>query len=268
MKRFILSTVMALFMVSLMAQTGTSLSLSMLDAQRYALEHNRSLKNASLSVKQSEAQRWQTIATMLPQVSASFDYQDYCGYSMNLGGMSMAMNPSGAFTLTASMAVSGTQIVGTLLQNLAIEMQQVSELLTEQDVRTNVSSVYMSILAMEQTVGLLNQNLKNLKQLEAITLNSVKVGVSEQIDADQISVQVSSMESSINSTSRMLEMLYNSLRLQLGSSVDTEIVLTDNIEALLDVNTALALLKENFDIEKNYNYQLVNMNTEIGRAHV
>ena len=162
MKRFILSTVMALFMVSLMAQTGTSLSLSMLDAQRYALEHNRSLKNASLSVKQSEAQRWQTIATMLPQVSASFDYQDYCGYSMNLGGMSMAMNPSGAFTLTASMAVSGTQIVGTLLQNLALELQQVTDLFTEPDVSTNVYSVYIPILVMAQPEGLFNYHLKHL----------------------------------------------------------------------------------------------------------
>ena len=268
MKRFFSMTLLVMFLLPLSAQDDQTLTLSLDRAQQYAVEHNRSLMNASLSVKQAEAARWQTIATMLPQVNASFDYQDYCGYSMNFGGMGMAMNPSGSFTLTAAMAVSGTQIVGSLIHNLSIEMQQVTKLKTEQDIKTQTASIYMSILAMEQTLGLLDQNLENLKRLHAITENSVKVGVSEQTDADQIKVQVSSMESSINSTSRMVEMLYNSMRLQLGVSVNTNLVLTEEIEQILNIDQSLALLKQQFDIDKNYDYQLISQNTELSKKQI
>ena len=94
------------------------------------------------------------------------------------------------------------------------------------------------------------------------------MGVSEQTDADQIKVQVSSMESSINSTSRMLEMLYNSMRLQLGVSVNTNLVLTEEIEQILNIDQSLALLKQQFDIDKNYDYQLISQNTELSKKQI
>lgn len=47
------------------------LELSLQDAQNYAATQNRSLKNASLAVQEAYAQRWQTIAAMLPQVDGS-----------------------------------------------------------------------------------------------------------------------------------------------------------------------------------------------------
>ena len=45
-----------------------TLSLSLQEAQSYALQQNRALKNASLAVQEAYAARWQTIAAMLPQV--------------------------------------------------------------------------------------------------------------------------------------------------------------------------------------------------------
>ena len=47
------------------------LELSLKDAQEYAIKQNRSLKNASLAVQEAYAQRWQTIAAMLPQAQGS-----------------------------------------------------------------------------------------------------------------------------------------------------------------------------------------------------
>ena len=59
-------------------QAPASLSLSLEQAQEYALKQNRSLKNASLAVQEAYAQRWQTIAAMLPQVDGSYSYSNYC----------------------------------------------------------------------------------------------------------------------------------------------------------------------------------------------
>ena len=52
------------------------LTLSLVAAQNYAVEKNRSLKNASLAVQEAYAARWQTIAAMLPQVDGSYSYSN------------------------------------------------------------------------------------------------------------------------------------------------------------------------------------------------
>ena len=60
------------------------INLSLKDAQEYAVQQNRTLKNASLAVQEAYAQRWQTIAAMLPQVDGSYSYSNYLGYSATL----------------------------------------------------------------------------------------------------------------------------------------------------------------------------------------
>ena len=50
------------------------------------------------------------------------------------------------------------------------------------------------------------------------------------------------MNNTINSTKRSVEMLYNSLKLQMGTDVNTSISLADNLENILQVNEAQALL--------------------------
>ena len=139
--RFLTLTTALFFLVhavTLNAQEGSTLRLSLSEAQRYALEHNYTMQNASLEVQKAEYTRWQTLASMLPQIKAGFDYQNMCGYTMNFGGggsmMSMipdsitigtmtvpisipesstetstesggiVMNPSGTFSITASLS--------------------------------------------------------------------------------------------------------------------------------------------------------------------
>lgn len=244
------------------------LQLSLEDAQRHALEHNRSLKNAALEVQVAEARRWQTLATMLPQVSAKADYSNMFGYSMDLGQFKISMPNSITFNGTASVALSGAQVVGVQLEKIAGRMADISLKQTEQEVSDQVKTLYYSALAMEETVDLLEQNLVNLEKLQQHTLRSVEVGVAEQTDADRISVQVTSMKTSLNSTRRQLEMIYNSMRLQLGLSVATELALTQNVDDLMQVENALALLDTEFVLDNNYNFQLLSENVALAQKQI
>jgi len=110
--------------------------------------------------------------------------------------------------------------------------------------------------------------MESMLKLLRITQNSVDVGVAEQTDADQLKVQAASLESTINTTRSSLEMVYNSLRIQLCLEDDTEIVLTESLDDLLNVQRAAALLAEKFDIERNYDYQLLKQNTELARKQI
>ncbi len=289
-----------LFSSKLQAQEGKTLRLSLPEAQKYAVEHNYTLQNASLEVKKAEYTKWQTIASMLPQVKAGFDYQNMCGYEMvmgggggissmipdsiNIGGMTLPisipgggessggtvipMNPSGTFSITASMAFTGAQIMGIVLNNIAQKMVDISQKQTEQSTRSQVRSVYVSILVMEDIVGLLDSSLANMERLEQTTLESVRAGAAEQIQADKLHVQVASLRNSINANRRSLQMLYNSMILQLGADVDSKLILTTPLDEVLDINYLAQLSLGGFDIEKNYNYQLLQQNEELLKKNV
>ncbi len=267
-KRTILLIFSVLLSFGVMAQQNektTEMRLSLQEACKYALENNRTLMNASLDVRMAQAARWQTIASMLPQVDASLGYQNMCGYKMNFGGMEIPMNPTGNLDVTASIAINGQMVVGALLNNLAIDMQNINNSQTELDIVTNVEQIYMSILVMQKTIGILESSTKNLEDLYQSTLGSVQAGVVEQTTADQIQVQVANMRSSINSTKRSLEVLNNSLALQLSCGIDKTIVLTDSIDELVNSEEALRLLSADFDMENSYSYQLAEKNVKLAK---
>lgn len=245
-----------------------SLVVSLEEAKDYAVEHNRTMQNAGLSVKQAEAARWQSIASMLPQVSGSLDYTNMCGYEMSLMGASVPMNPTGSLSIQASMTIGGQQIVGALISNLAIDMQDVAKAKTMQAIEANVTNVYVNILATTETVNLLRKNLENLQTLYKMTENAVQVGAAEQIDADQLSVQVAMMESSINTTERTVEVLKSSLRLLLGVSAETHITLSDPLDAILNAEEAMKLLSTDFNLEANYDYTLAKQQAELAQKQV
>ena len=305
LKRLTLTLALAAMTLAATAQNGATtektMRLSLSEAQEYAVQHNYALQNSALDVKKAEATRWQTLSSMLPQVKAGFDYQNMCGYEMNLGGRSsmgsmmpdsitiggvtmpisfpssggsgststsIPMNPSGTFSITASIALTGAQLVGTLLNRIAIDMANVTLHQSEQTTRANVKTAYTSILIMEQTVRLLDTSLQNMQQLLETTEASVRAGASEQVNADKLKVQVATMKSSINSTERSLNMLYNSLILLLGADVNSKLQLTTPIEQVLDVDYAAQLTMGGFHIEDNYNYQLLQQSERLARKQL
>lgn len=257
-----------LLLSTLFAFAQSSYTLSLKQAQEYAVENNRSLRNASLEIQKAEAARWQVLGTMLPQVNVKLDYSNYMGYELDFGMISIPMNPQGNLTAQVALGISGAQIVGTQISKMAKQMAEISYHKTEQQIEQNVKSIYFSILAMEQTVSLLDLNLENIKKLQVFTENAVKVGVSEQTDADQLQVQVATMETGINSTKRGLEMLYNSMRLLLGIEVNTEIILTEELESLLTLDQSVQLVESEFVLENNFDYRLLEESTNLAKKQV
>ena len=251
------------------------------EAMSYALEHNWDLQNSSLAVRQAEADRWAAIASMLPQVNGSLDYSNYMGYEMAFGetGLSIAMPPYGSLGVNASMAVSGAQIVSALIGKLSVEMSDVTRRQSQQEVAEQVRLLYFSALVSGQkvrllyfsalvsgqTLELLERNLETVRRLHEFSQKSVDAGVAEQVDADQILVQVATLETSINEARRGLEMIYNSMRLQMNIGFDKEIVLTQTLDELMDVERSLDLLYDDFILENNFSYQLALKSTDLYR---
>lgn len=265
--------VFALALLGLMAaapalRAQEVMRLSLEEAQKYAVDHNYAMQNADLDVKKAEAAKWETLTTMFPQVKASFDYQSTCGYEMNFGGMAIPMNPYGTFGITASVAVTAQQIMGSVMGKISEEMSDITRRKTIQSTYANVKSVYVSILVMEDIVDLLDSSLANLESMETTTQAAVDAGAMEQISADKLSVQVASLKSSINSNKRSLNLLYNSLLLQLGADVDTKLELTTKLDDIMNIDAVVQLTTHNFNMENNFDYQTLVQSEKLAKDQV
>ena len=249
-------------------EVPATLNLSLQEAQDYAVAENRSLRNADLAVQKAYASRWQTIASMLPQLDMSWAYQSMMGYEMVLGGMPIAMPDNGTLGITASVGINGQAIVGALLNNIAIDMQRLNLQQSEDNLRANVKSSYASVLVLEDVVKLLDSSLKNIEDLAAMTQRSVEVGAAEQTTADQILVRVNTLKNNINANKRSTQLAINALKVLLNVPVETELTLTTQLSDMLSAEAIVALLGKDFVLENNLSYQTLAKNVELAKTNV
>lgn len=262
----------ALLLLALMAVVPVAaqdrIVLSLDEAQQYAIEHNYTLQNASLDIRKAQASRWQAIASLLPQITASTSYSNMMGYKMDLGQMQLSMPPYATFGVQTAIGVNGAQIVSIGIANISRRMADITLEKNERMIADQVETLYFSALVTEETISLLEKNRESMQKLYEITQSSVDAGVAEQTDADKLEVQVATMDNALNTTRRALEMVYNSLRLQLCLDENVEIKLTQTIDDLLNFDTTSQLLTAQFDLDDNYDYQLLKQNTELARKQI
>jgi len=58
-------------------------------------------------------------------------------------------------------------------------------------------------------------------------------------------------------------MLYNALRLQMGTSIDCKLILTDKLDNVIDAGVSQRLVSKNFNMERNFDYQLLSKNLDL-----
>lgn len=174
----------------------------------------------------------------------------------------------GALGVTATMGINGQAIVGALLNTLAIDMRKISLEQSEIELRSSITSAYMSVLIMQDISQLLDSSLVNIQGLAEITQKTVDAGAAEQTSADLLAVRVNTLKNNINSTKRNIELAKNSLRVLLAVPATTELELTQTVDELLSAEAILQLLGEDFNINNNLNYQLLQKNTELAEKNV
>jgi outer membrane protein TolC len=101
-----------------------------------------------------------------------------------------------------------------------------------------------------------------------MTQRSVEVGAAEQTTADLIQVRVNTLKNNINANLRSTQLALNALKVLLDVPAETELVLTSTLEDFLSAEAVLALLGNDFILENNLNYQLLEKNVELAKKNV
>ena len=258
--------------VNMFAQTDVGrMSLSLKEAQSYAVENNLSVKSARYDVEASRSALWSVISSALPSVDASGSLMDNLkltttllpGEMMGMPGEKIPVTFRSQYTTSGSIQASmvlfnAPLFLGIASSKLAVALNEKNVEKSELDIKESIASTYYLILVTERTLDILEKNISDLNT----TLNSTKAmyaaGMAELTDVDQVTTNVTSVTNSKTSTLTTLELNYNMLKFQLGVPVNTQIVLTQTLEDILAEIDVDLLLQNTFDYQQNIDYQLIS----------
>jgi outer membrane protein len=243
-----------------------SLTLTVQQAVDYALKNNRSIASAKFDYEVSQKSVREAISAGLLQINGSIglDYNiEPMAFIIVANGVTTMMQVGTKYSLSPGVAASlplfnAPYYIGVQTAKKASELSKTQMAQTETDIKESVMTTYYLILVSSETIKILVANIKNLEEILNSTKAMYSVGMAESTDVDQMLSNVSTLKNTKLSMERSLDINYNILRLYLGVKPGAEILLTDSLESIIASVNVDDLMKDEFNIENNLNYQLID----------
>lgn len=243
---------------------------SLQEAIDYAIENNRTAKNAARDIQAAKKQKWETTAIGLPQISAGVDYQNWLKQQVSLlpgeivGGtpgtfVPVAFGTKQSVNATATLnqkLFDGSYLVGLQSAKVFLEISKNAKEKTDLQVRQAVINAYGNVLLAEESIKIVNKNIsileKNLNEVTKIYEN----GLEEEESVEQLQITLSGAKSQLSNAKRLEKQAYQLFNLTLGLDVYTDSQLTDNLETLTAQNINLGLLDADENIKNTIDYRI------------
>ena len=262
-----------------MISQESSQSFSLQEAIDFALENNRSAKNAALDIKAAEKQKWETTATGLPQLSANIDYQNFLKQQVSLipaeffGGnegefsevIFSTKQSVTAFAKIDQLIFDGSYLVGLQSAKVFLEISKNAKEKTDLEVRKAVINAYGNVLLAEESVKILERNISILQKNLDETTKIYENGLEEEESVEQLQITLSGVESNLNKTKRLKTLAYQMLNMTLGLDINAKTVLTDALENLTAQYISINLLESEGNIENTIDYKIAK-NDEVSKS--
>jgi outer membrane protein TolC len=137
-----------------------------------------------------------------------------------------------------------------------MDIAEKAKIKTDQEVKKATISAYGNALISQERVKILNKNLKNVKS----NLDEIKKiyqnGFTELENVEQLTISYKSLKNSLDYATKIEKTTLNLFKLIIGYDIEKEITLLDNLSGLTLKSFDLNESSENFEIEKNIDYQL------------
>ena len=256
MKRGVLIIFVAILIPCLLqAQTTPNdpQRLTLEQAVNFAVEHNKELQASQMNIELRNKMVTEAISQGLPQINGDLNYSTNFRYKMSFPGSesSTVLKDQSSVGVTVNQLLfSGEWILGIQTSKIAklIASQEVD--VTELDIKETVYNSYYTILIQRHTE------------------NMLAAGTAEPTDVDQIRITVGQLKNSLLAMQRTVDVNYNLLRLQLGLQAGTPITLADQLDNFLEVGNFLKLAGQEFDINQNAQYKLMETQEELQKKMV
>lgn len=230
--------------------------------------YNRTLQNADSDVLIARKKRWETIAIGLPQLSLSAGYVNAIEQPVSLIPAEFFGGQPGEFSEVIfgteqsanaglrleQLIFDGSYLVGLQASEIYLRISEQAYTKTEQVITQATVDAYVNVLLAQAQVAVLKQNLEaaqlNLNEIKLVVEN----GLSEEENAQQLQLIVSSLESSLNYGKKMAAVAKNVLRYVLGMAFNAPIELTSTLEGL--ALQSQGTTENSLSLSDNIDYQI------------
>lgn len=252
-------------------------SFTLDEAIAFALENNYSAINANRDIVDAQKQKWETIATGLPQVSAGVSYQNQLKQPVSVipaeifGGepgtfvevvFGQPQTASATATLTQQI-FDGSYIVGVQATKAFLRYSANNKEKTDLEVRKAVTEAYGNVLLAEESVEIFEKNKAALEKNLFETQKLYENGLGDEESVEQLQITLSSVDNQLKNAIRLKAITLQMLNLVMGISIDAPTKLSEDLDVLAQKQINLALLESDFKIENNVDYKLVeNLNDQ------
>jgi len=257
------------------AQNEEKMSMSLPEAQEYAIKNSFLSKSARIDVAQADQQIWEQAAKGLPQINGSVGYTDFLDLPTSIIPAGSFGNPAPIeatfgqqYTMKAGLTASqlifdGSYIIGVQGAKGAQRLRAQQGEMVEQDVRTMIEESYYTALVARENAERLKASAETVKHTLKETQALFLSGLTEEMNVDQLLLMVNGLETQIEMAERQSRATIDMLKYQMGMPMETELTLTDDMEAIWRSSDPDALLRSDFDVTKNVTYQMNKLDVKM-----
>lgn len=255
-----------LFSILCCAFTGQAQEkFTLASAQEYALDHAYGVQIAELEIQRARQIYLQNLAIGLPQASASGQYI----YNVELGALVTDFDGNGVLEelvfgtdyqaqgglVVNQLIFDGSYVVALMAAKVLKESAEIGMDQSKASLKREVAKAYHLALLSEESVEVLKANKGYLADLAEEMKKMNEAGMVSKADADQMMLNYNNVENALRYTEGQANVAKMLLKLQMGYSVQQELLLADKMEDLV-VNAAAAstLTTVGFDPTKSVDY--------------
>ncbi|UCE21603.1 MAG: TolC family protein [Candidatus Aminicenantes bacterium] len=252
------------------AQNAAGQEFSLRAAQKYAVEHSYDTQRSQLDILAAQKKRKETFLTGFPQLYSTVDYMNNLELATVLipnffeGKFDEKIpvqfgtqhNASVNFVLN-QLVFNGSYIVGLKASKIYRQLADQNHERTQLDILEIVTNTYYLILVAEESERILNSNIENLEKTHYEIRERYKEGFVAETDADLVQISVIKLKNTLQTIVRQKEIGYQLLKFQMGLDLNEQIVLTDELEDIIQQIDISETGDTEFNLEQNIDYRLL-----------
>lgn len=253
------------------------IQFSLEEAITHALQYNYQVINAGRDMQDAQKQKWEVIASGLPQINGAVSYQNQLKQPVaQIPGEFFGGEP-GTFaevvfgqpqqliaTATLRQQIfDGSYVVGVQATEAFLSYSKNNKEKTDIEVTKAVVQAYGNVLLAQESVLILEKNLENISQNVYEAEEIFKNGLGDQEGVDQLKITQTSLKNQLANAQRLEKITIQFLNLNLGLPIEQKTLLSDTLDDLTQKNLDFGLLEMPLTLENNVDYKLVtNLNQQ------
>ena len=157
----------------------------------------------------------------------------------------------------------GSYIVGVQATKAFLSFSQNNKEKTGLDVRKSVVEAYGNVLLAQESVLISERNKATLEKNLYKTKRIYENGLGDEESVDQLQITLSSVNNQLKNAKRLEKITLQMLNLMMGLPIENPTVLLETLEDLTQKQITPTLLDSPFNIENNVDYKLaLNLNEQ------